>query len=70
LLVAVRRYVGENIKKRMSFILEAWEFGNYICFFVFQDYKSQKIPSGDLENDEGVYKDVVHYIYFKGFRHE
>jgi hypothetical protein len=28
LLVAVRRYVGENIKKQMSLILEAWELVN------------------------------------------
>jgi hypothetical protein len=25
LLVAVRRYVGKNIKKRMSLVLDTWE---------------------------------------------
>jgi hypothetical protein len=37
LLVAVRCYVGENIKKRMSLILEAWDLENKFCFFGIQD---------------------------------
>jgi hypothetical protein len=34
LLVEIRKLVGENIKKRMSLILEAWDAGSNIILLV------------------------------------
>jgi hypothetical protein len=59
LLVAVRRFVGENIKKRMSLILEAWDVGNNIISFGSKLNNLREYLQDDFNNEEGFYKDVV-----------
>jgi hypothetical protein len=46
LLVAVRKFVGENIKKRMSLILEAWDVGNNIVSFGSKVKQFKRISPG------------------------
>jgi hypothetical protein len=59
LLAAIRRFVGENIKKRMSLILEAWDVGNNIVSFGSKLNNLREYLQADLNNEEGFYKDVV-----------
>jgi hypothetical protein len=59
LLVAVRRYVGENIKKRMSLVLETWELANNFISLGSRMTNLRQYLQVDLENDEEFYKGVV-----------
>jgi hypothetical protein len=59
LLAAIKRFVGENIKKRMSLILEAWDVGNNIVSFGSKLNNLREYLQADLNNEEGFYKDVV-----------
>jgi hypothetical protein len=59
LLTPTRRYVENNIKKRMALITEAWEISKSMIYFgsrvhVFHDHLQV-----DLKNEEGFYLDVV-----------
>jgi hypothetical protein len=67
LLVSVRKFVGENIKKRMSLILEAWDTGSNIVSFGSKLNSFREYVQVDLNNEEGFYKDVVHHIYLESF---
>jgi hypothetical protein len=64
LLVAVRRYVGENIKKIMYFILEAWELVINFVSLGSRITNMRKYIQEDVENDEGFYKYVVTTFLF------
>jgi hypothetical protein len=59
LLVAVRKFVEENIKKRMSLILEAWDIGSNIVSFGSKLNSFREFLQSDFKNEEGFYKDVV-----------
>jgi hypothetical protein len=59
LLVAVRKFVEENIKKRMSLILEAWDIGSNIVSFGSKLNSFRDFLQSDFKNEEGFYKDVV-----------
>jgi hypothetical protein len=59
LLVAVEKFIGENIKKRMCLLLVAWDTRSNIVSFgsklnIFIEYVEYY-----LNNEEGFYKDVV-----------
>jgi hypothetical protein len=59
LLVAIRKFVGENIKKRMSLILEAWDTWRNIVSFGSKLNSFKEYVQADLNNEEYFYKDVV-----------
>jgi hypothetical protein len=59
LLVAARHYIKENIKKRMSLILETWELANSFVSLGSKIQNFREYLQVDLNNDEGFYKDVV-----------
>jgi hypothetical protein len=59
LLVAVRKFIEENIKKRMSLVLEAWDISNNIMTFGSKLHSFKDYLQDDYENEEGFYKDVV-----------
>jgi hypothetical protein len=59
LLVAARRFVGENIKKKIVLILEAWDVGNNIISFGSKLNNLREYLQDDFDNEEGFYKDVV-----------
>jgi len=59
LLDVVRRYVGENIKKRMSLILEAWETASSFVSLGSRITNLKQYLQANIENDEDFYKDVV-----------
>jgi hypothetical protein len=59
LLVAVRHYIGENIKKRMSLILETWDLASSFVSLGSKIQNFREYLQSDLKNDEGFYKDVV-----------
>jgi hypothetical protein len=59
LLVAVRHYIGENIKKRMSLILETWDLASNFVSLGSKIQNFREYLQADLKNDEGFYKDVV-----------
>jgi hypothetical protein len=59
LLAAIRRYVGDNIQKRMSLILETWELAtNFVSLGSRMTHFRQYLQA-DLENDEEFYKGVI-----------
>jgi hypothetical protein len=64
LLVAVGHFVGENIRKRMSLILEAWDVGNNIVLFGSKLNNLREYLQADFNNEEGFYKDVVIAFFF------
>jgi hypothetical protein len=59
LLVAIKRYVGENIKKIMSLVLETWELANNFISLGSRMTNLRQYLQADLENDEEFYKGVV-----------
>jgi hypothetical protein len=59
LLVAVRKFVEENIKKRMSLVLEAWDISNNIMTFGSRLHSFKEYLQVDYENDEGFYKNEL-----------
>jgi hypothetical protein len=59
LLTSIRRYVGENIKKIMSLILETWELENNFVSLGSRMTNFRQYLQDDLENDEEFYKGVV-----------
>jgi hypothetical protein len=50
LLVVVRNFFGENIKKRMSLILEAWDIGSSIVSFGSKLNSFREYIQVDLNN--------------------
>jgi hypothetical protein len=59
LLVSNRKFVEENIKKRMSLILEVWDIGSNIIYFGSKMKIFIEFLQSDFKNEEGFYKDVV-----------
>jgi hypothetical protein len=59
LLVVVRKFVEENIKKRMSLIMQAWDVGSNIVSFGSKLNAFRDFLQGDYEHEEGFYKDAV-----------
>jgi hypothetical protein len=59
LLAAVRRYVGENIKKIMSLVLETWELANNFVSLGSRMKNYRQYLQIDLENEDDFYKGVV-----------
>jgi hypothetical protein len=59
LLTVVRRYVRENIKKRMSLILHTWELVNSFVSLGSRIINLRQYLEADLENEEELYKGVI-----------
>jgi hypothetical protein len=58
LLAAIRRYIGENIKKRMSLILETWDLASSFVSLGSKIQNFREYLQADLRNDKGFYKDA------------
>jgi hypothetical protein len=56
LIFSIRRYVGENIQKRMSLILETWELTTIFVSLGSRITNFRKYLQVDLGNDEFFYK--------------
>jgi hypothetical protein len=67
LLSPVKNYVGENIKKMISLILEAWELVNSYVSLGSKLTNLRQYLHVVLENDEGFYKEVVITFVLKVF---
>jgi len=52
MLTAIRRYVGENIKKILSLILETWELANNFVALGSRMMNFGQHLQDDLENDK------------------
>jgi hypothetical protein len=65
LLIVVRSYVGENIKKIMSLILEAWELVNSYVSLGSRTTNLRQYLQANLENDEEFFKGVVSTFVIK-----
>jgi hypothetical protein len=59
LLLAVRKYVGDGIQKRIDLIQEIWELAQSSTNFSMRIMHFKEYLQKDLENDEGFYKEVV-----------
>jgi len=59
LLVVVRHCVGENSKKRMSLILEAWDLAISFVSLSSRITNLREYLQANLANEEGFYKDVL-----------
>jgi hypothetical protein len=59
LLQAIRKYVGDEIQKRIDLIQEIWELAQSSTNFAARITNFKEYLQKDLENDEGFYKDIV-----------
>jgi hypothetical protein len=59
LLLAMRKYVGDGIQKRIDLIHEIWELAQSSTNFSTRIMHFREYLQKDLENDEGFYKEVV-----------
>jgi hypothetical protein len=59
LLIAVRSYVENNIRKRMSLITKAWEVSKNNVSFFSRAHAFHEYLQADLKNEEDFYIDVV-----------
>jgi hypothetical protein len=59
LLLAIRKYVGDGIQKRIDLILEIWELAQSSTSFSTRILHFKEYLQKDLENDEGFYKEAV-----------
>jgi hypothetical protein len=59
LLVVIRKYIGDSIKKRIALILEIWELATCSTTFSTRVLHFKEYLQKYLENDEGFYKEVV-----------
>lgn len=59
LLVAIRQYVGKNIKKRISLIFEIWELATIFTILYSRITNFKEYLQTDLENDEKFYPEIV-----------
>jgi len=55
----VEKFVEENIKRRMSLIMEAWDVSGNIISFGSQVNDYNEFLQVDYKHEEGFYKDVV-----------
>jgi hypothetical protein len=65
LLMVVRKFVEENIKRRMSLIMEAWDVSCNIISFGSRLNAYNEFLQEDYKNEEGFYKDVVIHLQSK-----
>jgi hypothetical protein len=66
--VVVRKYIGDNIKKRIALILEIWELAQSSTTFSTRVFHFKEYLQKYLENDEGFYKEVVGTFTHEGFK--
>jgi hypothetical protein len=59
LIIATRHFVEENIKKRMSLILELWDMEKIFASLGLRIQNTREYLNTDLKNDEGFYTDGV-----------
>jgi hypothetical protein len=59
LLMVVRKYIGDNIKRRIALILEIWELATNSTTLSTRVLHFKEYLQKDLENDEIFYKEVV-----------
>jgi hypothetical protein len=59
LLMVVRKYIGDGIKKRIDLILEIWELAQSSTTFSTRVFHFKEYLQKYLENDEGFYKEAV-----------
>jgi hypothetical protein len=59
LLITIRQYIGENIKKRISLIFEIWELGTSSTILSSRITNFKEYLQKDLDNDEKFYQEVV-----------
>jgi hypothetical protein len=59
LIIATRHFVEENIKKRMSLILELWDMEKSFSSLGLRIQNIREYLNSDLKNDEGFYTDGV-----------
>jgi hypothetical protein len=59
LIVATRHFVEENIKKRMSLILELWDLEKSFSSLGLRIQNTKEYLNADLKNDEGFCTDGV-----------
>jgi hypothetical protein len=59
LLDVVKRYVGKNIEKKMSLILETWKLVNSFISLALKMMNLKQFLQLDLENDEEFYKGEI-----------
>jgi hypothetical protein len=59
LRVVVREYIGKNIQKRMSLILETWELTNNFIVLASKMANLKKYLEVDLQINEGFYKEAI-----------
>jgi hypothetical protein len=64
LLDVVKRYVGKNIEKKMSLILETWELVNSFISLALKMMNLKQFLQLDLENDEEFYKGEITTFFF------
>jgi hypothetical protein len=57
LIVVTRNFVTENIKKRMSLILELWDMEKIFSSLSLRIQNIREYLNSDLKNDEGFYAD-------------
>jgi hypothetical protein len=58
-LTTIRKYVGDNIKKRVTLILDIWELDTSSTSISTRILNLKEYLQKDLENDEHFYKEVV-----------
>jgi hypothetical protein len=58
-LTTIRKYVGDNIKKRVTLILDDWELATSSTSISTRILNLKEYLQKDLENDEHFYKEVV-----------
>lgn len=59
LITATRHFVENNIKKRMSLILDLWGLAKSFCTLRLKIQNTKEYLNADLKNDEGFFTDGV-----------
>jgi hypothetical protein len=59
LLTSARSFMGNNIKKRMALITEAWEISKNMISFGSRVHAFHEYSQAELKNEEGFYLDSV-----------
>jgi hypothetical protein len=57
LLTTIRKYVGDNIKKRVTLILDIWELASSSTTLSMRILNFKEYLQKDLENDDHFYKE-------------
>jgi hypothetical protein len=59
LIISTRHFVEENIKKRMSLIVELWDMAKGFASLSLRIQNTREYLNSNLKNDEGFYTDRV-----------